>query len=64
MKALFFDSTPPCIIIKFDNASYRYKGFENGELNLLKREYYKKVGKLIDYLKSKSYIKYERLIGI
>jgi hypothetical protein len=67
MKALFFNSNPPAIFIKFEdlnNSCYKYTGMDLGELNILKKKYYKKVGKLVDYLKSKSYIKYKKVISL
>jgi hypothetical protein len=63
MKAMFFESSSaPFIVIEFDNKNrYKYEGFEIGELYLIKKRFYKKVGKLVDYLKSKSYITYKKV---
>jgi hypothetical protein len=63
MIALFFESNNPCIIIKFENGNYKYSGFDLGELLTIKGKFYKKIGKLIDYLKNKSYIKCVKLIN-
>jgi hypothetical protein len=59
MKALFLGSNDsPYIIIEFDNKiKYQYKGWELGEQQILKKKYNKKPGTLLNYLKSKSYVK-------
>ena len=62
MKVLFLGSTSsPYILIRFKKTDYKYEGFEYGEMLIMQKNFKRKPGELLRYLKSKKYISYKKV---
>lgn len=62
MTVTFLGYRSPYIIVQFDSESiYKYSGFELGFMNIMKRKYKRKPGKLIAYLKTLNTIICEKI---
>lgn len=63
MIATFYESNyEPFILVNFpDGSTYRYEGFELGFFHIIRKKFYKKPGKLIQYLKSLKFIRCKKM---
>jgi rRNA processing protein Gar1 len=63
MRVLFLGTTvSPYILIRFkNNKDYKYEGFEYGEMLIIQKNFKRKPGELLRYLKSKKYISYKKV---
>jgi hypothetical protein len=57
-----YDTHNPYIVIEYpDGSRWKYSGFEYGEMYLMKKRFKYTPGKLANHLKSKDYVKAEKL---